>query len=85
VTDKPVVPNVQRAVELFGRRRYVHTYCSVYSRCCATAERWENILTLFLGNGSVNTFPLLGSRFLIMQQLDYNSGRAVFTAWSVPR
>jgi hypothetical protein len=24
----------------------------------------------FLGNGSVNTFPLLGSRFLTMQQLD---------------
>jgi hypothetical protein len=24
----------------------------------------------FLGNGSVNTFPLLGTRFLIMQQLD---------------
>jgi hypothetical protein len=24
-------------------------------------------------------FPLLGRRFLIMQQLDYNSGRAVFS------
>jgi hypothetical protein len=32
----------------------------------------------FLGNGSVNTFQLLGSSFLIMQQLDYNNGRAVF-------
>jgi hypothetical protein len=31
-----------------------------------------------LGNGSVNTFPLLGSRFLIMQQLDYNNGNGVF-------
>jgi hypothetical protein len=25
------------------------------------------------------------SRFLIMQQFDYNNGRAVFSAWSVPR
>jgi hypothetical protein len=32
----------------------------------------------FLGNGSVNSFPLLGSRFLIMQQLDYNNGNGVF-------
>jgi ribose 1,5-bisphosphokinase PhnN len=39
----------------------------------------------FLGNGSVNTFPLLGRRFLIMQQLDYNNGRAVLSTWSVPR
>jgi hypothetical protein len=31
----------------------------------------------FLGNGSVNTFPLLSSRFLIMQQSGYNNGRAV--------
>jgi hypothetical protein len=36
-------------------------------------------------NGSVNTFPLLGSRFLIMQQLYYNNGRAVFSTWSVSR
>jgi hypothetical protein len=27
----------------------------------------------FRGNGSVNTFLLLGSNFLIMQQLDYNN------------
>jgi hypothetical protein len=27
-----------------------------------------------MGNGSVNTFLLLGSTFLIMQQLDYNIG-----------
>jgi hypothetical protein len=31
-----------------------------------------------LGNGLVNTFPLLGSRILIMQQLNYNNERAVF-------
>jgi hypothetical protein len=37
------------------------------------------------GNGSVNTFPLLGSGFLILQQLHYNNGRAVFFLWSVPR
>jgi hypothetical protein len=34
---------------------------------------------MFLGNGSVNTFPLLGSRFLIMQQLDYNNRRDVIS------
>jgi hypothetical protein len=33
---------------------------------------------LFLGNGLVNTFPLLSSRFLIMQQLDYNSENGVY-------
>jgi hypothetical protein len=32
----------------------------------------------FMGNGSVNTFPLLGSRFLIMQKLSYNNGDEVF-------
>jgi hypothetical protein len=39
----------------------------------------------FLGNGSVNTVPLLGSRLLIMQQLGYNNGRALFSTWSVQR
>jgi hypothetical protein len=39
-----------------------------------------NAKQLFLGNGSVNTFLLLGSRFL-----DYNNGRPVFSVWSVPR
>jgi hypothetical protein len=37
----------------------------------------------FLGHGSVNTFPFLGTRPLIMQQLDYSNGRAVFSMWSV--
>jgi hypothetical protein len=32
----------------------------------------------FLGNGCVNTLPLLGSRLLIMQQSDYNTGNGVF-------
>jgi hypothetical protein len=32
----------------------------------------------FLGRFSINTFPLLGSILLIMQQLDYNSGNGVF-------
>jgi hypothetical protein len=44
---------------------------------------WADIPRTFLGNGSVNTFPLLGSRFLIMQQLDYNTRRTVFSTWSV--
>jgi hypothetical protein len=38
----------------------------------------------FLSNGSVNTFPLLGIRFLTMLQLHQNNGRAVFPRWSVP-
>jgi hypothetical protein len=29
--------------------------------------------------------PLLGNRFLIMQQLDHKNGRAVFSMWSMPR
>jgi hypothetical protein len=41
--------------------------------------KWADIPEPFLGNGLVNTFPLLGSRFLIMQQLDYNNGRVVFS------
>jgi hypothetical protein len=39
---------------------------------------------LFLRNSPVNMFPLLGSRFLIMQQLDYNNENGVSTS-SVPR
>jgi hypothetical protein len=42
------------------------------------ANRWLSEQRPFLGNSSVNTFPLLGSRFLIMQQLDYNNGNGVF-------
>jgi hypothetical protein len=48
-------------------------------------SRCADIPGPYLGNGSVNTFLLLGSRFLIMQQLNYNSGRVVFSTWSVPR
>jgi hypothetical protein len=40
--------------------------------------RWADIPGPFLGNDSVNTFPLIGNRFLIMQQFGYNNGRAVF-------
>lgn len=42
----------------------------------------------FLGNGSETnngTHPLLSSRFFIMQYLDYNNERAVFSTWSVSR
>jgi hypothetical protein len=39
----------------------------------------------FLGKDSVNTFPLLGSRFLIMKQLDYSDQRAAFSMWTVPK
>jgi hypothetical protein len=36
-------------------------YCGLYTLCKQRP---------FLGNGSVNTFSLLGNRFLIMQKLD---------------
>jgi hypothetical protein len=47
--------------------------------------RWADLPGPFLGNGLVNTFPLLASRSLIIKQLDYNNGRAVFSTWYVPR
>jgi hypothetical protein len=70
---------------LFLTPSIIHVYWSVYSRCYATTARWVDIPGPFLGNGSVNTFPLLGSRLLIIQQLDYNNGRYVFSIWSVLR
>jgi hypothetical protein len=51
----------------------------------SVAKQWLCKQRPFLGNGSVNTFRLLGSRFLIMQQLDYNNGTGMFSMWSVPR
>jgi hypothetical protein len=59
-------------------------YCSMWNRCYATTASWEDIQWPFLGNGSVNTFPLRGSRLPIMKELDYNNGRAVFSTLSVP-
>jgi hypothetical protein len=46
------------------------------------AKRWLSKQQPFLGNGSVNTSPLLDNRFVlvIMQQLDYNNRRSVFLA-----
>jgi hypothetical protein len=37
------------------------------------------------GQRLVKYVPLLSSRFLIMQQLDYNNGRAVISRWSLQR
>jgi hypothetical protein len=42
------------------------------------AKRWLCKQWQFLGNGYVNTFPLLGSRLLTMQNLDYNNGNGAF-------
>jgi hypothetical protein len=47
--------------------------------------RWVDIAGSSLGNGSVNTLPLLGNRFLTILQFDFSNGRAVFSMWSVPR
>jgi hypothetical protein len=67
------------------QQEYTSRYCSVWSRYYATTARKANIPDPFLGNSSVNKFPLLGSSFLIMQQLDYNNATAVFSMWSVLR
>jgi hypothetical protein len=53
--------------------------------CHATIARWEDIPVPFLGNGSINKFPLLGSIFLKLKKLDYKIGRAMFSTWFVPR
>jgi hypothetical protein len=47
------------------------------------AKRWLCKQRPLLCNGWINTFPLPGSRFLILQ--DYNNGHGVFSTWSVPR
>jgi hypothetical protein len=40
--------------------------------------RQADITDPFLGNGSVNTFPLLGRRFLLMQQFGCNNENVIF-------
>jgi hypothetical protein len=45
-------------------------------------QRRRDIPGPFLGKGSIDAFPLIGSRSLIIQQLDHNGG-TVFSAWSV--
>jgi hypothetical protein len=49
------------------------------------AKQWLCKQRPLLGNSSVDTFLLLGSRFLIMQQLVYNNGNRVISLWSMPR
>jgi hypothetical protein len=49
------------------------------------AKQWLCKQRPFLSNGSVNTFPLLCSRSLVMQQLDYNIGNQKFSMWFMPR
>jgi hypothetical protein len=40
----------------------------------------------FLSNGSETEHrPLLGSRFVLIQKVDYNNRTAVFSMWYVPR
>jgi hypothetical protein len=66
-------PHNQLTFDIFRKPTYTE-YCSVYSHCYATTARWADMSGLFLDNGWVNTIPLLGSRLLIMQQLEYNKG-----------
>jgi hypothetical protein len=71
---------MRRKLCTFGRRLFYVMLMpmALSDRCYAMTARWADIPWSFLGNSSVNTFPLLGSRLLIMQHLDYNNGRAVF-------
>jgi hypothetical protein len=72
---------------VFGRKNEGNRgseYCSVLNRCYAMTASWADVPGTFLDNGLVHTSPLLGSRFLIIQQLDYNSGRPVSSTWYVP-
>jgi hypothetical protein len=62
--------SLEKLVKAQVVKKLLILYCRVYSRCYGTTERWADIPGSFLDNGSVNTLPLLGSRFLIMQQLD---------------
>jgi hypothetical protein len=79
-----------RAIKIFSEftvineARALRVHCSVYSRCYATRARYANNPDQFLGNGSVNTFPLLGIIFLKKQDFDYDNGRAVCSTWFVP-
>jgi hypothetical protein len=45
-----------------GLRDMYNTACR--SRCYVTTAKWADIPCPFLGNGSGNTFPLLGSKIL---------------------
>jgi hypothetical protein len=59
-------------------------YCSMYSRCYATKARSAAVSGQRLGKHvpakqTTEQRLLLGSGFLIMEQLDYNNGRAVFS------
>jgi hypothetical protein len=59
-------------------------YCSAYSRYHATtvSDKYTRPVS---GQRLGKRVLLLGSRFLIMQQIHCNNGRAVFSTWSVPR
>jgi hypothetical protein len=77
------VPATTNTHALFSMRPLIDIVaCTVVAM--QPPPRWAGIPGPFLGNGAVNTLPFLGSRFLIMQQLDYNNGRDVFSISSVP-
>jgi hypothetical protein len=59
--------------------------CHNIVACRLVAKQWLCKQRPFLGNGSVNTFQLLGSIFIIMQQLDYNKRKKGVSTCSVPR
>jgi hypothetical protein len=65
-------------IELWQMKKFVHSWVRTMAYILV-AKRWLCKRRPFWGGfGSGNTFPLLGSRFLIMQQLDYNNGNWVF-------
>jgi hypothetical protein len=64
----------------FVSQYWNNTKCTVAHR--HVAQQWVCKQWPLLLNGSINTFPLLGSRFLIMQHMDHNNRRSAFSMWS---
>jgi hypothetical protein len=81
-TSSPYITGDLNSVSPFRR---THTYIALHCGVRNVAKRLLCKQRPFLGNGSVNTFPLLDSRFFINATIDYNNARAVFSMWSVPR
>jgi hypothetical protein len=56
----------------------IYIYIYIMLRIRPLLTRWLCKQRPLLRNCSIHTFPLLGSRFLITQQADYNNGKRAF-------
>jgi hypothetical protein len=61
-----------------GSRKFLQCYNIHHVAYRPIIKWWLHKQRSFLRNSWVNTFMLIGSRFLIMQQLNYNNGNRVF-------